>query len=105
LQKSERADNIRFDEFFWTVNRTIYVTLGGEMNDRPGFVLEQERVNKLEVIDAAGNEFMARITHDTREILQIAGVSQPIQIDECAGFMLEPFQNEIGTDEACSAGY
>ena len=67
-------------------------------------MLGEQRCHERSVTDVAASANMPRIARGRREVAQIAGVGQRIEIDDRLAFLREPIENEIGADEAGAAG-
>ena len=98
------ADDVGLDEIVRAVYLTVDVAFGGEMHDRTRPVLAQQFVDQGAVVDVAAGKYMRLIVADLRQVFEIAGVSQLVEIEHAGLFPREPLENEIGADETGAAG-
>jgi hypothetical protein len=56
------------------------------------------------VADVAAHEDVPRIALQRREVLQIAGVGQLVEVDDTFIMLLEPVEHEVCADEAGTSG-
>ena len=81
FQQGEGAVVIGAHHGFGRENAAIHVRFGGEMHDRVGALFAYQRVDQRGIADISLHEAVAGIAIDGREILQIAGVGQLIEVD------------------------
>ena len=107
FEQNEGALDIGFDEGTGPVDAAIHMAFGGEMHNGARLMLRDQRANELGISNVTFDEVMPWLTLEAREILQISGVGQRIQInDSLAGHrcILEPLEDEVTSNEACAAG-
>lgn len=105
LQQGECAIDIGTHELARAMNATIHMALGRNMHDGARLVRSQQRIDQRPVTDIALHESVARIALQRSQILQIARVSQLVQIDHRLIARAQPVQNEVTTNEAGPTGY
>jgi hypothetical protein len=86
------------------MNRSIDMRLGSKVYDRRGTIFGQQFANQIHIIDIAFNKYVVRIVDDACKVIPIAGVGEFVQIDNRTKSKGKPVEDEIGTDEARSAG-
>jgi len=100
IEQLKGSHHIRPDKLLGAEDRPIHMRLGGEVNHRFRLVFAKEAGNQLAIRDVAVHEDVARIAVQRRQIQQIAGVREAIQIHDALRFVDEPLQNEIGPNES-----
>jgi hypothetical protein len=81
LQQAKGAYNIRLDEAFGIVNRSIDMTFGREIDNGPWLMLRQQARDELLVGNVSFDKNML-ISVDRCKILQISRVCQLVKIDD-----------------------
>ena len=79
--------------------------LGRKVDDGRRPVSLQQACDKLGIADVAVNEGMAGVVGDTREIFEIARISELVETDDRGQVVGKPGENEIGADEAGRPGH
>ncbi len=87
-----------------TVDRPVDVALRGEIDDRARPMQGEQRVDARAVADVAADEDVPRVAPERFQAAEVAGVGELVEIDDGLGRARQPFQNEVGADEAGSAG-
>src|SRR5690606_25169563 len=103
LEQGKGAVDVGPDELPRTADRAVDVAFGREVQDRARPVLGQQGGHALLVADVGLHEHMGRLLADRREVLEIAGVGELVDIDHRAEAGAKPVENEIGSDEAGAA--
>ena len=78
--------------------------LGREVDDGTGLVFGKQAIEQRAVADVALHENVRRIALERRQRLEIACVSQLVEIDHRLAVCSEPVEYEICADEASAAG-
>ena len=104
VEQAERADDVGLDERGGAMDRTVDVRFGGEVDDGARTVLREQRRDQRAVADVAAHEIMPRVIGQRREVAQVAGVGEQVEIDHRLAGRGEPVQHEVGADEAGAAG-
>lgn len=80
--------------------------LGGKMHHGIDTVFGQDACHQGCIADIPLDETVTGVIFDRRQIFEIAGIGQAIQIYDVAGGVIgDKRVDEVGTDEACAAGY
>ncbi len=103
FEQVEGADDVGLDEFTRAVNRTIDMALGGEVDDGARFGIRQQVGDEIAITDVAADELVTRITFEFLEVLEIAGVSEQVEVNDKLIGLLQPIEHEVGTNEAGGA--
>lgn len=77
----------------------------GEVQDGARAVFRQQLRHALLVADIGAHEDMARIAFQPAQVLQVARVSQLIQVDDRLIGLGQPIEDEIAANEPGSASY
>ena len=104
FQQIEGADHIGLDELGWGVDGAVDVAFRREIDHRAGAVCVQQRVDRRAVADVAPHKNMPCIPLQWPQVVQIARVSQFVEIDDGLIARRQPVQDEIGADEPRAAG-
>ena len=102
FEQPEGADDVGLDEILRAQDGAVHVALGGKIDHRPRAVLRQQPPQQLGIADVALHKGMARVALERREILQIAGIGQLVQIDHALIALHKPIQHKIRADEPCA---
>jgi hypothetical protein len=78
------------------------MAFGGEVYDRPRFVLIEEFLKGTAVGDIALDESVPVIVRHTVEIVEIAGVSQLIEIQDGRRPFPHFLQDKVRSDKSCA---
>ncbi len=105
LQQPEGADDIGLNKVFRTVNGTIHVRFGGEIDDGANRVFAQQVIDQFGIANVAFNEDMSRVRGDGLQVLPVPRVGQFVQIDDGFVSLPNPIDDEIGPNEASSASH
>ena len=84
---------------------SVDVALGGKMHDRARLVLRQQLRDQLGVADVAVDEGMALVSLDSRQVAEVAGVGQLVEIDDGLVLAGQPVKDKIGAYESRAACY
>jgi hypothetical protein len=76
-----------------------------EIDDGARPVLREQCVDLRAVADVAAHEDMPGVCGRGREVAEISGISQLVEIHYGLVAPLEPVEHEVGADEAGPAGY
>ena len=104
LKKMESSNNVGLDKLSGAMNRAVHMRLGGEVHNSARLVLGEDFVDEDAIADIPSNKDVARIGLKRSEILQVAGVSKFVEIDDGCGFRLDPVENEVRADKTGTAG-
>jgi hypothetical protein len=104
LQEPEGPDHVGRDKILGAVDRAIHVALGGEVDERPRAVLGQEPRHEFAVGDVAPHEPVPRVIGQAREVGQVAGVGELVEVHDRLVGGGEPVEHEVTADEAGAAG-
>ena len=99
------ADDIGLDKIFRTVNRTIDMAFRSKIYDGIRTMFRQQLPDQITIANIALHKNMLRIARNTREIFQITGVGQLVQINYRRAGDLQPSQYKVGTDKTGAAGH
>ena len=80
------------------------MALGGKMHHRPGLMLCQEAPHQLTVGDVTPDKKVPRVISQRREIPQVAGVGETVQVDDAGDVKTARRQHEICPDETGAPG-
>ena len=78
----EGADDVGLDKVFRAVDGTVDMRFGSEIDDRARLMFSQQFGDQSAVADVALDEDMATVTLEAGEVLQIAGVSEFVEVDD-----------------------
>jgi hypothetical protein len=104
LQEPEGPDHVGRDKILGAVDRAIHVALGGEVDERPRAVLGQEPRHEFPVGDVTPHEPVPRVAREAREVGQVAGVGELVEVHDRLVGAGEPVEHEVAADEAGAAG-
>ena len=82
LQQIEGAYDVGVDELARAADGAVYVALGCKVEDGAGLVRSQQLADQGRVAKVALNKDVLGVTGDRRQVLQIAGVGQLVQVDD-----------------------
>lgn len=77
--------------------------LGGKVDDGARLMLSQQALDQGGISNVALHKNMARITLQGRQILQVTGIGQLVEVDHGFIRMRQPVEHKIGADEARAA--
>ncbi len=80
------------------------MALGGKMHHRPGLMFAEEAPHQLAVGDVTPDKKVARVISQRRQVLQVAGVGETVQVDDAGGIKTPRRQHEICPDETGAPG-
>ena len=100
----ERALHVRADELGRTVDRTIDVRFGGKMDDRLGLVFGENALDGGLIDDVSVDKDMARIVERGAQGIQIARISQFVQIHDPDRPFGDALPDETAPDKSSAAG-
>jgi hypothetical protein len=86
------------------MDRTVHMALCREVDDSARPVPRQEIPHALTVGDVRLDKDMAIIALKARQIFQVAGVGQFVEVDHWLANPGEPVQNKVGTDKPGAPG-
>ncbi len=104
VEQHLRADNVRPHERARVVDRAVDVAFGREV-DHAIDAFGEEPAHQVAVGNVAAHEPVARAAGDIREIGEIAGVRQGVEVEH--GVVRvggQRMANEVAADEAAAAG-
>lgn len=104
LQKPVRADDVCLNEAVRILDRTIDMTLRGEIEYGTRPVFCQNVQYGVNVRDIGLDEIMALALERLSKILEISGIGQLIDINDRLGRVPEPIIDDIRPDETRAAG-
>jgi hypothetical protein len=104
LKESEGADDVCLDELGRPMNGAIDMGLGGKVDDGPRLMLCKELRNEFGIANIATDEGMAGIPLQGGEVLEVARISELVEINDGVVLKSDPVEDEVGTDEAGAAG-
>src|SRR5439155_18975666 len=91
-------------ELAGAVDRSVDVRLGGQVEDDVGTHVGERSSHAVPVANVALKEAVARAICDVRQVVEVAGVGQPIVNDDVRiGFDVEQVVNEVRADETGAA--
>ena len=105
FKQAERADDVGLDEVLGPVDGAVYMRLGRKIHHRAGLVLGQQSSHQLRVTDVPLHKDMARIPLHTVQIVQIARISELVEVDHGLTGGSEPVKDKVGANETRAAGY
>ena len=103
FEQREGPVNICADKIARASNRSIYVALGGKMHDRARIKATEEATQEGPVRDIAVYKLVSLIVRNRCQVVKISGIRELVEIYDGSRIALHPPQNEIGSDESCSA--
>lgn len=104
LEQGQSADHVGLDEGARAFDRTIDMAFGREVQHRVRLMFLQQASHERAVADVALDEDMVGIAFQRRQRVQIARISERVEIDH-ADPARDRLQNKISADEAGPAGY
>ena len=104
FKQAECAVDVGANKIVGAVDGPVDMALGGEMNDRARLFAPKQIAQTISVDDVAPLKAIARIAFDGSQVLEIAGVSQLVEIDDPRTLRGNPLENEIRADEARATG-
>ena len=105
VQQLKCSEDVGANEFFGPVDRPVDVRLGGKVHHRPRLIPAKQVAHQRGVGNVSAHERMRLACSQRMQILQIAGVSQGVEIHYRRRLTREPMQNEVGADETGAAGH
>ena len=104
LQEALRAEDVGLKEGGSVFDAAIHVCFRGEVNN--GVESAREKlINSGAVGNITTNKVITRIAEKVRQVFRIRGVGELVEIrDFDVRAMRHQVTDEVGTDEACSAG-
>jgi hypothetical protein len=105
FQQSEGADDVGLHESFRPEDRAVDVALGREVHDRPRLVRRQQLVDRRAIADVGLGKPVQRIVLQRRQVLQVPGIGQLVDIEDCLVTITQPVEYEVGADEPCPASH
>jgi hypothetical protein len=103
FEQAEGAQDISLDEVLGTVDGSVHVTLGREVDHDPRAVLGQQKVDQVKVTQVALYEDVPRITLETGNVLEVARIGELVEVDYRLVVGGEPVEYEVATDETGAA--
>ena len=103
FEQVKGADDVGLNEFTRTMNGAIHMALGGEVDDSTGLGIGQQVGHQSTITNVATNKLVAWVTFQLCQVLEVSGVSKQIEIHNWFIALLEPVEDEVGTDEAGGA--
>ena len=106
LQEVEGAVDVGGDEVAGAGDAAVHMTFSGEMHDVGDVMLADDAEDLVFVpqIDLL-KEVTRMDTVDAREVFEMAGVGEAVEIDELRDLgLVDDMTDEIGADEARAAG-
>ena len=103
FEQREGALDVGADEGAGAVDAAVDMALGGEVHHRARPVLGQQPVEQRPVADVAAHEHMPRIAVQRRQVAEVAGVGQRVEVEHRLVALREPVEHEVGTDETGAA--
>jgi hypothetical protein len=100
----ERPEQVGLHEGCGSVDRPVDVALGSEVHDGVGLVLREDCAECGGIAEIDMFEGVVRIAFKIGERLGITGIAQLIEVDDGFALLFNEQTNEIGSDEAGSAG-
>src|SRR5208282_1130081 len=100
FKQVECAVHVCADEIVGAVDGAIDVALGGEMNDGAGLFAPQQVEQKIAIDNVALLEAIARMGFDGAQVVEIACVSQLVEIQDAGRFRGNPLEDKVRANEA-----
>src|SRR5579883_171639 len=102
IEEHLRSQNVGADEGTGVENAAIDMALGREMDDAVNAL--DGGPHGLAVGNVAMHEAIARIVSRIRQVRQVAGVGQSVEIDDVdIGLVFENIVDEVAADEAATS--
>ena len=76
------------------------MTLGRKMHDGAWLMLLDQSAQQFAVAHVSLDKAILRIGSDPKQVARIARVGQLVEVDHRSSFLLDPLQDEVGTDES-----
>src|SRR6266849_886765 len=83
---------------------TIHMAFRGKMHDRARLVKLQQSAQEFAIAHVSLYEAISRIGRNAEQVSWVAGVGQLVEVNYRSSFLLNPLQDEVGTDETRSSG-
>ena len=80
------------------------MAFGGEVQDGSGLVLRQQAGDQLGITNVALHKDMPRVAVQRCQRFKVAGIGQLVEVDDGLVGLGQPVEDEVGTNEAGSAG-
>ena len=104
FEQAEGADDVGLDKVFRAMDAAVNVRFGGKIDDGAGLVLGEQFGDEVEIADVTLDEEVARVTLQSGEVLEVAGVSQRVEVDDRFIRLRQPVEDEIATDKTSATG-
>ena len=104
IEQRECAGDVGLDKRRGTHDGPVHVAFRGKMDDRVGLVFRQQVAYKRAIENGAANEEVGRIAFDGRQVVEVAGVRERVEIDDFVA-AAHPFEDKVGADESSSPGH
>ena len=102
FEECVRSENVRANKYGGMIDGTVDVRLGGKMNDRVDAF--HGAMNDFWIRDVSVDEGIAGFINPF-QILKIPCIGEGIKIDDFVfGMSVQPVSDEVGSDEAGTAG-
>jgi hypothetical protein len=79
------------------------VALGGKMHDSTRLKATEKATQEGSVRDIAMYKLVSLVVRNRCQVVKISGIRELVEIYDGSRIALHPPQNEIGSDESCSA--
>lgn len=80
------------------------MTLGGQVDDRPGSVRFQQVGYQASVADIAVDELMTAIVGNLCQVVLTARIGQFVEVDDRSAAIVQPFTDKIAADKTGAPG-
>ena len=92
------------NEVIRSTDGAIHVAFRGKVHDGSWLVKLQQSADKFAIANVTLGEAVSRIRSDAQQVAGIARVGQLVEVDYWSGFLRDPLQDKVGTDESRSSG-
>jgi hypothetical protein len=103
LQKPEGSHDVGLDEVFRAVDAAVHMAFSGEIDDRAGFVLGQQRVEHGAVTDIGLYKDVIGVAVQAGKGFQVACIGEFVDVDNRLTRLGQPVEYEVAADEAGAA--
>src|ERR1700722_6363425 len=100
FKQREGSVDVRADEIVGAVNRSVDVALSCEMNDGARLFASEQSGEGFAVQNMAALETVVRVSFDCVQVVEIAGVSELVEIDDARVLGGNPLEDKVGADKA-----
>ncbi len=106
VQQRERSDQVGFDKSARPGNRIVDMAFGGKVNHAADIVCFKQPINRSGITNITLHKLVVRRFFAFFQIVQIAGISQFVQIDyQIIRIFFRQIRHKVCPDKSGAAGY